>query len=190
MIRPATQPAPRKDDPSEGGYRPVATYMDLRQMVFHTDAGSLGPRRPDTRDHIWGMVIETGYPDAVATTIVLADGTMSLYFSSGGGLVGLGDHEHLADAGQRLLGLASLLRSNFDEATDFPLPRRGRTRTYLMAYSGVVAVEFSLEAPWKEPALLALGERVQELFAMIRMLADQIAEQREGQPTAQPHRIN
>lgn len=191
MVRPVTQPQPpRKEEPPDNGYRPVATYMDLRNVVFGTDLSLLAPRKPDTRDRIWGMVIETGYPDAVATTIVLADGTMSLYFSSGGGLVGLGDHEHIADAGHRLLGLSALLSPAFDNAVEFPLPERGHTRIYLLAYSGVLATELCMESPWQEPALMTLGGRVQQLFGMIRTLADQIADQREGKPAAQPQRVN
>lgn len=136
------------------------------------------------------MVIETGYPDAVATVIVLADGTVSLYFSTGGGLVGLGDHEQIRDAGHRLLGLGSQLTSVFDGTHDFPLPQKGRMRIYLLAYSGVLAVEAAADCPWPEPALVGLVGRVQELFAMIRNLADQITEQREGATAGQPSRFN
>jgi hypothetical protein len=102
----------------------------------------------------------------------------------------LGEHEHIGEAGCRLLGLASLLTPAFDEAAEFPLPERGRTRVYLMAFSGVLAAEVSTDSPWKEPALMPLSGRVQELFGMIRALADQVAEQREGKEAAQPHRIN
>jgi hypothetical protein len=191
MDRPVMLPqSARKDESPDTGYRPVATYMELRDMVFASDPAKLGCRKPDTRDLVWGMVIETGYPDAVATIIVLADGTISLYFSSGGGLVGLGDYEHIAEAGQRLLSLGDWLTPNFDQATDYSLPKRSHTRVYLMAYSGFLAAEVSLNTPWKQPGMMALADRTQELFAMIRELADQIAEQREGRQPSQPHRIN
>jgi len=191
MDRPVMLPqSARKDESPDSGYRPVATYMELRDMVFASDPAKLGCRKPDTRDLVWGMVIETGYPDAVATIIVLADGTISLYFSSGGGLVGLGDYEHIAEAGHRLLSLGDLLTPNFDQASDYSLPERSHTRVYLMAFSGFLAAEVSLNAPWKQPGMMALASRAQELFATIRELADQIAEQREGRQAAEPQRMN
>jgi hypothetical protein len=177
------------EEPPDSDYRPVATYMDLRSMVFGTDPAQLGPRKPDTRDRVWAMVIETGYPDAVATMIVLIDGTVSLYFSSGGGLIGLGDHEQISDAGHRLLRLAADFTPCFEEARDFPLPEKGHTRIYLMAYSGVIEAEAAVDRPWKNATLLPLVDRIRELFAMIRTLADQIAEQREGKLTQQATRI-
>jgi hypothetical protein len=180
----------RKDESPDSGYRPVATYMELRDMVFASDPAKLGCRKPDTRDLVWGMVIETGYPDAVATMIVLADGTISLYFSSGGGLVGLGDYEHIAEAGQRLLGLGDVLTPHFDQATDYSLPEKSHTRVYLMAYSGFLASEVNLNTPWKQPGMMGLTSRAQELFALIRELADQLAEQREGRQASQPHRVH
>jgi hypothetical protein len=191
MVRTFTQPEPsRNEEPLDNGYHPVSTYLDLRNMVFGTDPAQLGSRKPDTRDRTWGLVIETGYPDAVATMIILADGTVSLYFSSGGGLVGLGDHDHISEAGHRLLSLTTDFVSCFEESREFPLPDKGQIRIYLMAYSGISAAEGSAARPWRDPMLMPLIDRVQELFAMIRTLADQLAEQREGKAPAQPARIH
>jgi hypothetical protein len=39
---------------------------------------------------ILALLMETGYPEAVATLVAVADGTSSLYFSNGGGFIGVG----------------------------------------------------------------------------------------------------
>ena len=36
---------------------------------------------------VWGVVMETGYPEAVVTLVSLGDRTTSLYFSNGGGII-------------------------------------------------------------------------------------------------------
>jgi hypothetical protein len=38
--------------------------------------------------------------------------------------------------------------------------------------------------------MMGLTSRAQELFALIRELADQLAEQREGRQASQPHRVH
>jgi hypothetical protein len=87
---------PPADESAGNGYQTVKTYTDLRTMVFGVDLGTLSQRKADTVDHVWGIVMETGYADAVATLLALADGTVNLYLSSGGEMIGLGDHESIS----------------------------------------------------------------------------------------------
>ena len=42
------------------------------------------PLRPD----VWGVLMELGLEQGVATMVAFADGTVSLYFSGGGGIIG------------------------------------------------------------------------------------------------------
>jgi hypothetical protein len=50
--------------------------------------------------------METGYPEAAATLVSLADGTASIYFSSGGGVIGGGPHDTIAAAARRFVSLS------------------------------------------------------------------------------------
>jgi hypothetical protein len=47
---------------------------------------------------ILALLMETGYPTAVATLLGGVDGTSSLYFSNGGGYIGAGSHAAVAEA--------------------------------------------------------------------------------------------
>lgn len=172
----------RTEPPAQNGYQPVQTYTDLRTMVFGVDLGEFGPRKADTVDRVWGVVMEAGYPEAVATLLMLADGTVSLYFSSGGGMIGLGDHEEIANAAQRLIALAANTSSSCDYALEFPLPRNGHTRFYLLSYSGVLTVDLNEERLWLDTEFASLFDRGHELLSRIRSLGDEIAEQKNGTP--------
>jgi len=166
---------PHRETPAGNGYQPVQTYTDLRTMVFSVDLGALGSRKTDTVDHVWGIVMETGYSQAVATLLALADGTVNLYFSSGGGMIGLGDYQEVGEAGQRLIALAAKFVTNCDMACEFPLPRKGFTRFYLMTYSGVLSLEVDAEGLWQNAALAPLFDRGHKLLAMIRSIGEQQA---------------
>jgi hypothetical protein len=60
-------------------------------MVLRTDPNEIEPV-PGTQ--LWGAMMEMGTPSGVATLVCLADGTTSLYVSTGGGI--LGGHGHQA----------------------------------------------------------------------------------------------
>jgi hypothetical protein len=65
--------------------RPVAdVYVGLRQQVLRLTPDQLGNRVP-TDAPILALLMETAYPEAVATLVAVADGSASLYFSNGGG---------------------------------------------------------------------------------------------------------
>ena len=69
--------------------------------------------------------MDTRYPEAVMTLVALADGTTSLYFSNGGGMIGGGQHSRVAAATKRLVEIASRSLDLLSAASDFPLPPPG-----------------------------------------------------------------
>ena len=85
--------------------------------------------------------METGYPEATATLVALADGSASIYYSSGGGVIGGGPHESISAAAKRFVRLGGDFIPRMSPATEFPLPPIGRTRFYVLATKGVVSFE-------------------------------------------------
>jgi hypothetical protein len=87
---------------------------------------------------VWGVLMETGYPEAAATLVALGDGTASLYFSSGGGVIGGGPHPSINAAARRLVEIAGRHVSELSPTTEFPLPGNGDVRFYVLATTGVL----------------------------------------------------
>ena len=100
----------------------------LRQQALTVDAADLGLGPTADRTHVWGVVMETGYPEAVATLVVFGDGTTSLYFSNGGGMVGAGEHDVVRAASKLLLSSAEAHLNGFAVVAETPLPEVGRVR--------------------------------------------------------------
>ncbi|MBL4575724.1 MAG: hypothetical protein JKY51_06460 [Opitutaceae bacterium] len=44
---------------------------------------------------VWAVMMETGFPESAYTLIASADGSASIYFSNGGGIIGAGEHENV-----------------------------------------------------------------------------------------------
>jgi hypothetical protein len=90
---------------------------------------------------VWGVMMETGYSKAVASLVAVADGTVSLYFSNGGGIIGLGQHPGPQRVGKDFIALAQQLAAQAKPTTDFPLPQPDFTNFYLLSGSGVLCAE-------------------------------------------------
>ena len=122
---------------------PADVYDGLRRQVLELTPEQLGVADAE----ILALLMETGYPEAVATLVAVADGTTSLYFSNGGGVIGAGAHESVAAASRRWLELASTLLPQLATVTETPLPAEGETQFVAVVRDelrGVVATEAEL----------------------------------------------
>jgi hypothetical protein len=72
--------------------------------------------------------MEIGQAAATATVVAIADGTVSMYLSTGGGEIGAGEHAAVRGAAERFRRVVADSRSLFVPTTDFPLPEEGRVR--------------------------------------------------------------
>lgn len=114
-------------------YKLAENYLLLRDSVFATTADGIGIVDGHVSNGVWGLVMETGYTEAVASLVALADGTVSLYFSNGGGMIGLGAREGPQRASRTLLDTAPRFLGYCERTTKFPLPRKQCVRFYLFS---------------------------------------------------------
>ncbi len=71
--------------------------------------------------------MEIGYEKGSATAIALADGSASIYLSTGGGSIGGAGHESIRKAAQRMVSVAAKFQPQTKTTKDFPLPKNGQT---------------------------------------------------------------
>ena len=94
--------------------------------------------------------MELGLGDATATIIAIADGTVSMYLSTGGGVIGAGEHAAVRGAAGRFRTVVAESRHLLQPATEPPLPTAGMVRFHARTADGM----FSAAAP---EALLRSG---------------------------------
>src|SRR5438045_1141790 len=85
---------PQNDNPFDG----------LRLMALGVGAGQLG-LHPGA-DEVFGVVCDMDIGGDVATVVCMADHTVSMYTSTGGGVIGAGSHENVWQAAETLLAAA------------------------------------------------------------------------------------
>jgi hypothetical protein len=115
---------------------PVEVFSELRSQALRLTADQLGDAVP-SEAAILALLMETGYPEAVATLVAVADGTTSLYFSNGGGFVGAGTHPTVAEASRSWLEAGRAFLPAFSDVTEPPLPNVGLTQFVAVTPDGL-----------------------------------------------------
>jgi len=124
---------------SRGSAGPGAgAYQHLRSQALTIDRAAAGIPAPSPDAPVWGLLMDMGFPNGTATLFTLADGTTSLYYSSGGGVLGGHDHEAVRLANAALLTQANRLVARMTPTSTFPLPAAGTTTFYARTDSGIV----------------------------------------------------
>jgi hypothetical protein len=121
---------------SSDGYEQADVYRGLRDQAL-----GLGAQTLDSRSGIYALLMETGYDDAAVTIVATADGSASMYFSNGGGLIGVGEYEQVREVVLETLSELGKYLSNLENTEAFPLPEIGRTRFYAVTDQGVLTAE-------------------------------------------------
>jgi hypothetical protein len=72
--------------------------------------------------------MELALDGATATILAVADGTVSMYLSTGGGVIGAGEHVAVRAEGRRFRSVLADARSSLTPTAEFPLPVPGQVR--------------------------------------------------------------
>ena len=151
---------------------PAPVYLLLRERLFATKPADLRLAPRPSLEHVWGALMELGVKGGSATVVSIADGTTSLYFSSGGGVLGGHAHAEVRKASARLLirlerALGALLPG--DPA---PLPAEGQVRFIALTYAGAyVATAGEAELTAGKHALSAVFVAGHEVITQVRLTA-------------------
>jgi hypothetical protein len=92
-------------------------FQGLRGQLLSLDPAEAGLDRFTADRRVLGALMETGYPTGTATLVALADGTTSLYTSTGGDIIGGGGHARVAAASRSFLTVVVPMRPKTTSAT-------------------------------------------------------------------------
>ena len=112
---------------------------DLRKMALELKPEDIGLNRDQFKHPVWGLLMETGFDEGYVSLISLAEGTTSLYFSSGGGIIGAGTHSTVRDAAGHFLSGAQYFFKNATAVDSYPAPAAGEVNFYFLAFDGIYA---------------------------------------------------
>lgn len=150
------------DDPEE-------IYLGLRGNALN--AVEQGLPAPDaTHADVAGVVIDIPAEGGFATVVAMTDSTTSMYTSVGGGVIGAGEHAHVADATRRLLMEVQAQLGLFRRLDDGEFPPAGSVRFHVLTPSGNRMVDVPEASFWGDVGheLMAVIAATQEVISAIR----------------------
>jgi len=121
--------------------RPAPIYSQLRNRIISLPPAEIGVKPSAQLPNVWGILMEMGFPNGTVTLVCLAEGTTSLYYSNGGGILGCGGLETVAKASKAFLVVAETSSQKMEATDVFPLPRVGKVRFYALTYVGALTSE-------------------------------------------------
>jgi hypothetical protein len=147
---------------------PAGVYLDLRRQVLRLTPDQLPAGVGD--EAVLALLMETRYPTSVVTLAAVADGTTSLYFSTGGGIIGAGTREAVSAASRRWLEIGAKYLPVLPVVTDPPLPADGEARFIAVTPGGLQAAS-TAEADLRERRhpLWPLYLTAQDVITQIRL---------------------
>lgn len=152
-LPPRRDPGDQESQPAVKTSTPIYSALRTQALTGSRTTFSLDPSPTDAP--VWGVLMEIGYPEGMATLLSMSDGSASLYFSGGGGVIGGIGHENVRRAATAFVRLANVHRSSMNTTKTFPLPRAGRTIFYALTDSGVFTAEADENALGEEQHTLS-----------------------------------
>jgi hypothetical protein len=110
---------------------------ELRERLLTTDPGSLALGPSDRLPRVWGALMEMGTVSGTASLVAVADGTTSLYLSTGGGIIGGGEHPQVADASSAFLDAVEAALDALDSVDEAVVPEPETVRFTALTYDGL-----------------------------------------------------
>jgi hypothetical protein len=140
-------------------------------MILRSSRAKLGIPAGSKPTQPYAVLMDWGIEAGTATVVAVADGTGSVYLSSGGGFIGGGQsHESIRAAAKKTVELASDVQPLMQLTTTYPLPRRGQVTFYVLTDVGVFTASASDDDMRGHTSpLYRLGDSAQSIITKYRL---------------------
>jgi hypothetical protein len=123
---------------------PINPYNELRNLIFNIKSEELNVEFLEG-NLPYGTLMELGYPQATVSLISLIDGNTSLYFSTGGGILGGVAHESVRKSSIEFVNRSNDFLNIMNITTSYPSPETGMVIFYVITSNGVFSYNESEE---------------------------------------------
>lgn len=120
-------------------------YEGLRKMALETKPGQLGLKLSSRKTIVYGVIMDWDVKNGTASTVAFMTGNASIYFSSGAGITGGGNHENVMIMAMQLVEKAQLLLDKASRTDVTPLPATDEVIFYFLTNKGIFTKQEELE---------------------------------------------
>ena len=144
-------------------------YSGIRNMAFSVTSEQLGLNGIE-KDQVFGIISEMDMDGATATVVTFATGDTSLYLSSGGGIIGAGQHESVQKVVKKYVESGQKYLNKGIKIEKAELPKSGMTHFNFLTDNGIYSIEkHTTELESGKSEFSNLFVELNEVIAQIRM---------------------
>lgn len=148
-------------------------YQDLRSLAFGATMEQIGVNFPADQTKVYGVIMDWDVGEETATLVAFLSGDISLYLSSGGGVIGGGEHDNVKQAAVNFINKAEKYLSKTVKTESTPLPGKDDVKFYFLTNKGkFVGQEEVKNFANNSSQWLDLFEEGNKLITEISMKAD------------------
>ena len=148
-------------------------YQGLRNMALGVTPEQLKITLPTDQTKIYGIVIDWDLGEGIASFISFSTGDASMYLSSGGGLIGGGQHENGSTAANAFIVKAQQYLDKTTKIDSTPLPDKNCVRFYFMTNKGKFTAQENLKNFDNNSSLwLPLFEEGNKVISELRLIQE------------------
>jgi len=121
------------------------TFPGLRKMAFSVTPEELGLTFSKDQTKVYGVIMDWEMGGATATTVSYITGDSSLYLSSGGGVIGGGQHQSANAAAKEFVKLGESYLSKTKKTENQNLPNKNEVVFHLLTNKGIYSATEKME---------------------------------------------
>jgi len=169
-----TQAISKQDTTNQKVYHTKAnTFGDLRGMAFSVTPDQLQLSLPSGKTVVYGVLMDWGIDTSTATIVSYQTGDASLYLSSGGGVIGGGQHQNVTSAAKHLINLAQSYLDKAEISETKSLPKQDEVNFYLLTNKGTyVGRDIMKNFDNNTSAWLPLFEQANKVLTELRLTTE------------------
>lgn len=152
---------------------PDNRFLDLRNMALDVTPEQLQLSLPADQTKVFGVVMDWDLGDGTMTLITYQTGDASMYLSSGGGVIGGGQHENVSKASKEFVSMAQNYVDKSSKADTTTLPDKDCLKFYFLTNKGkFVAQETIDNIENKSSKWLDLFENANNVITELRLTTE------------------
>ena len=146
----------------------LSDYLRWRNGIFTITAAQVGVLT-DQPNQVYGVIMDVGLSDEFTITVTaFPTGESSLMTTIGGGVIGLGSNEFIADHAKHIVMVAQSIITTARPINTHDLPKSQKVYFYLLTTSGLMLSETTLEEIFSNVAPKEIASPIyifREMFA-------------------------
>jgi len=157
----------------EGSQESENPFNGLRQMALDVTPEQLGIEKTNDKIKVFGIVMDWNLGEGIATVSAFETGDASMYLSSGGGVIGGGQHENVRKTVLEYIEIGKGYIQKTKKTKETPLPKKDMVNFYFLTSHGKYFGEESIANIENEKSeWIKLFEEANNVLTELRLTTD------------------